>query len=130
MNPHLTETFITVFLVLIIICAVIICVRRMKKGGGCCGEHESAVRSRAAKRNRKQRYTFHVDIKITGMTCSNCAKRVENALNDLDGVRAKVDRNTDTAHVMSAERPDLNMLFVTIARTGYIAEVIPDRTNN
>ena len=36
-------------------------------------------------------YNYHYEVAIEGMVCSNCATRVENALNKNDGIYAKVD---------------------------------------
>jgi copper chaperone len=38
-------------------------------------------------------------IKIEGMTCGHCQARVENALNDIPGVEAKVDLKKKAATV-------------------------------
>jgi Cu+-exporting ATPase len=40
-----------------------------------------------------------VDLQITGMSCSSCAARIEQRLNDLDGVRATVNFATEAAHL-------------------------------
>ena len=39
----------------------------------------------------------HVDIGVTGMTCTSCSSRVERKLNKLDGVTATVNFATETA---------------------------------
>lgn len=36
---------------------------------------------------------------IKGMSCSHCSARVEKALNKIDGVNAKVDLASNTAHI-------------------------------
>ncbi|QDX81095.1 heavy metal translocating P-type ATPase [Denitratisoma sp. DHT3] len=46
-----------------------------------------------------------VELALTGMTCANCAARVEKALNDLTGVEAVVNFASERAHVRY--RPDL-----------------------
>jgi Cu+-exporting ATPase len=40
-----------------------------------------------------------VELALTGMTCANCAARVEKTLNDLPGVEAVVNFATERAHV-------------------------------
>ncbi|MDO4268220.1 MAG: heavy metal-associated domain-containing protein, partial [Eubacteriales bacterium] len=42
---------------------------------------------------------YSVILKVDGMTCSNCVRRVENGLNRLDGVWATVDLDKGTALV-------------------------------
>lgn len=43
--------------------------------GGCNGN------KKAAKAKNKDNYAYSQTFKISGMTCSNCAKRIENELN-------------------------------------------------
>ncbi|APT89708.1 cation-transporting ATPase [Corynebacterium frankenforstense DSM 45800] len=41
----------------------------------------------------------HIDLGVTGMTCTSCSSRVERKLNKLDGVTASVNFATETAGV-------------------------------
>lgn len=118
----MTEIIIIVILAGLIIFAVVQTVRKFQKGGGCCGEHQPTEKSNSAKGRRKADYPHEIDIKISGMTCSNCATRVENALNSIDGVWAKVDLNRNTAHIRTKEQPDKKALCAVIAKAGYIPE--------
>lgn len=40
-------------------------------------------------------------IKVYGMMCDHCRKHVEEALNSIEGIRAKVTRNPDLAEILS-----------------------------
>ncbi len=95
---------------------------RAKKGGGCCGERDPDIKSAAVKDKDKSHYPYKTELKISGMTCQNCARRVENALNSIEDVRAKVDLNTAAAHVASKSEIDPVKLCGVIARAGYLAE--------
>ena len=45
---------------------------------------------------------YHKDIQIGGMTCINCANRVERGLKRIDGVKfASVNLATETAFIIS-----------------------------
>ena len=66
-------------------------IRKLRYGGGCCGEHEGAVKKVKVADRDKTHYPYETVLTIDGMTCSNCVRRVENALNQLDGVWAQVD---------------------------------------
>lgn len=51
--------------------------KKLRQGGGCCGEREPAEKKvRVADRNRSH-YPYHAVLKIDGMVCANCARRVE-----------------------------------------------------
>lgn len=65
--------------------------KKLRQGGGCCGEREPAEKKvRVADRNRSH-YPYHAVLKIDGMVCANCARRVENAINRMDGYWAEAD---------------------------------------
>lgn len=81
--------FQTVIAAAIFAIAIILLISMMKKkllhGGSCCGEHEAPEkRVKVADKNIKH-YGHHYEINIEGMVCSNCATRVENALNKKEG---------------------------------------------
>lgn len=94
-------------------------VRRAKKGGGCCGEHEACERRSAVADRDKRRYPYALTLSIGGMTCENCARRVENALNALDGTWARVDIATHTATVRCKQAPDVEKLREAVRGAGY-----------
>ena len=60
-----------------------------------------------------------VTLTIDGMTCSNCSRRVENALNSLDGVWAKVDLGERKADVRLKQAPDNDALRHAVQDVGY-----------
>ena len=41
----------------------------------------------------------HLDLGVTGMTCTSCSSRVERKLNKLDGVNASVNFATEAAAI-------------------------------
>lgn len=74
--------------VLIILLVVLICmplIKRMISQEDCCGNQQIKV---SKKRLKKPvgKYTLTVD----GMHCKNCEKKVTEAINDIDGLAAKV----------------------------------------
>lgn len=62
-----------------------------------------------------------IDIDITGMTCTACARRVEKSLNRIDGATAWVNFATERARVTGLDDPDdaLN----AVKKAGYGAQV-------
>ena len=57
---------------------------------------------------------------IDGMTCSNCVRRVENALNQLDGVWAQVDLSSRKAAVRMKQPLPEDTLRDAVRAAGYI----------
>ena len=73
--------------------------------------------------------TSHVDLEISGMTCSSCAARVEKQLNELDGVTATVNFATERARATVPEGTDPEALIAAVAATGYGAR-LPQPVSN
>ncbi|MCT1443123.1 heavy metal translocating P-type ATPase [Corynebacterium glucuronolyticum] len=63
---------------------------------------------------------LHVDLGVTGMTCTSCSSRVERKLNKLDGAEATVNFATESASV-SYDPAKLSPadLIQTVENTGY-----------
>lgn len=66
----------------------------------------------------------NIELRIAGMTCASCAVRIENTLNDLDGVNATVNYATEKATVTVPPGYDPQALIDQVEKTGYTA-VLP-----
>ena len=62
-----------------------------KLNSGCCGAAGEQVKRRPVRDRDKSHYPYLVLMRVDGMVCGNCAARIENALNGLDGVWAHAD---------------------------------------
>ncbi|MBE6915129.1 MAG: heavy-metal-associated domain-containing protein [Ruminococcaceae bacterium] len=58
-------------------------------------------------------------IMIEGMSCSHCSSRVENALNALDGVKAKVNLKKKFAEVRADETVSDSLLREAVETLGF-----------
>ena len=94
--------------------------RRAKRGGGCCGEHGQAETKVAAADRNKAHYSYQLTLTVGGMTCENCARKVENALNSLEGVWARVRVDQGTALVRCKQPPDEQALRRAVGQAGYV----------
>ena len=56
---------------------------------------------------------------IEGMTCGHCQKRVEDALNNLEGVKAEVNLEEKIANVEVTGNADDDLLKNTVVDAGY-----------
>lgn len=63
-----------------------------------------------------------IEVKVEGMTCGNCARRVENALLELRGVlRADVDLASGRARIHPGKiAPTIEEIEQKIAKAGYV----------
>ena len=111
---------VLIFLLLALIAwAVWRTVQKSRKGGGCCGEHQEAEKRVGIADRNKAHYPHSLSLQIGGMTCVNCARKVENALNSLDGVWAKVAIDTRSARVLCKTPPDEAAIREAVRQAGY-----------
>lgn len=94
----------------IIVCAVIavICVIGVLKyiknlKSGCCGTGGDSIKKVKPQDSNVNNYSFEYKIKIDGMTCKNCAMRVENAFNSKENYLAKVKLSENSAYVRTKQ---------------------------
>ena len=67
----------------------------------------------------------HVNLEITGMTCASCVRRVEQALENVDGVvSATVNLATELAGVDVGEKVDAESLTAAVRNAGYEARIV------
>ena len=115
---------ITAVIIILLVCfsgwAVYNVVLRSRKGGGCCGVHEASVRRIPVQDRNKENYPYKAVMSIGGMTCENCAVRVENALNQLPGTWAKVDISENRAVVLMKSEPDEQIVRDAVRLAGYV----------
>ncbi|MFC4627450.1 heavy metal translocating P-type ATPase [Promicromonospora alba] len=64
-----------------------------------------------------------VELDISGMTCAACARRVERALNKLDGVDASVNYATERAVVNGLDEERIALAVQQVEKTGYGAHL-------
>lgn len=106
-------------LVLIVFAVLVIKGYMKRMTSGCCGTSggEKVEKIKVTDKD-KSHYPYLAELTIDGMVCGNCAQRVENALNVLDGVWAKVDVSTKTATVRMKQPVEERVLRDTVNHIG------------
>ena len=113
--------------ILAVICIFSVKKYRKKLTSGCCGAGgEGTVKKRRVSDRNKAHYPYTKILKIDGMSCGNCANRVENALNALDGVWASVDLGSQEALVRMKQPMDPELLKNAVRKQGYTVIRITD----
>ena len=111
-----------IILVLVIIAVFAVKSYMKKLTHGCCGGGGDApCRIKVADKN-KNNYPYEIKLKIEGMSCQNCAVRVENALNSQPGVWAQVNLSSKQALVRMKQPVETALLCSVVAKAGDTAK--------
>lgn len=108
------DYIIIAFLVLVMFVAIRNSLKHFR--GGCCGGGDTAIRE---KKVLSQPKLGEKRMTIEGMHCRNCEIRVENALNRIDCVSAKVKWRRKEAIVSYSREVDDEILRRAVANLGY-----------
>ncbi len=119
MESEMGNAVIIAVLVLIVGLAVYSTVKRIRYGSSCCGEREPGEKKVHVKDRNKANYPFAYTLKVDGMHCSNCALRVENALNRCGYRWAKADVGNKRVELLSKQEENDTELGRIIAASGY-----------
>jgi len=113
-----------VIIVLILVVAVVYgiynYVHHLNHGGGCCGEHDAPARKVKAADTNKSHYLHRLVMGVDGMTCQNCQRHVENALNILPDTLAEVDLSAQKVTVWTKADADEDAIRQAIRDAGYL----------
>ncbi|MBQ8834038.1 MAG: heavy-metal-associated domain-containing protein [Oscillospiraceae bacterium] len=113
---RILENYIIIGILLVVIAFAVIRTKKHFRGGGCCGSGSTTVRSKKKLEGPKLGEKM---LTVEGMHCENCAVRVENALNRLDGVVCRVNLKKKTAVVSYSVEVSDDALKETVERLGY-----------
>lgn len=110
----------TVLICLVLFLAVIFGVKGtlVRMSSGCCDSGDILKKTKVRDKV-KAHYPYTAKVEIGGMSCRNCAVRIENALNAADGVWAKVDLTHKEATVRLKENFSDAQLAEPIRQAGY-----------
>ncbi len=91
--------------VLILIVLLFFGVRRIYRlvrfGGSCCSSGGGMDKKVRVSDHNKAHYPFAYKLKVEGMVCAGCARKVENAINSDGMLWAKADLEHKEVHVLS-----------------------------
>jgi copper chaperone len=113
----LADYIIYAVLAVIVILALRAAAGHFRGEGGCCGSAAKSVKAETKKLS--DAVTAEKILSIGGMHCENCAARVQNALNSIEGVSAEVHLTDKTALVRMSRPVNDGELRAAVARAGY-----------
>lgn len=118
----ISTVIICIVLVIIAVFALKSSLKRFSRG--CCGtggEKESVIQ---AADTDKSHYPYEKQIVVEGMTCKNCAARVENAFHQTEGFYASVNLGKGMLTLLSKEPVEDGIIRSIVAKAGYMAREI------
>ena len=94
-------------------------VKRARHGSSCCGEREAAPKKVKVSDRKASDYHYFYELRVDGMHCSNCARRVENAFNSNEGLWATADVGEKTVKLRSKMALNESVCWKTVSDAGY-----------
>ena len=88
MSGTISTIILFIILVVILFFAIKNSIPHFRGEGGCCG---GSGKEKLVKPAKLEKVIETKVVEIEGMRCENCHRRVQNALNSIEGVNAKVN---------------------------------------
>ena len=109
------ENYIVIGIVAaIVIIGIISTVKHFKGEGGCCGGG-----GYKPKRKKLSGVKYKKTFKVGGMHCEHCKRRVEEAVNDIEGISGRVYLKKEELVVSYAEDVDDLIIKDKLESAGY-----------
>ncbi len=121
MNQIIINAIMIAVLALIIFFAVKSSLSHFRGEGGCCG---GGGGTKKIKPRKLPEVLATRTMTIEGMVCENCATRIHNALNSIEGVSATVNRSKKQAVVRLGRQIDDHELEKAVTGLGYTVKEI------
>ena len=100
--------------------------RMIRYGSSCCGSGEVMEKKIRVKDRNRTHYPFSYRIKVDGMVCGGCARKVKNTFNSIDGLWSRVDLERKEVTILSKGEMRGEELERMLSGTPYtVREVVP-----
>lgn len=116
MSGTISTIIIFIILVVILFFAIKNSIPHFRGEGGCCG---GSGKEKLVKPAKLENVIETKVVEIEGMRCENCHRRVQNALNSIEGVNAKVNGEKKQAIVKLGREIADSELEAVINGMGY-----------
>ena len=115
----MADVIVVLVVVILLVFAVKGSIKHFKGEGPCCGGGSSGSGKKAKEKTLDGPVIGRKTIKISGMHCQNCVNSVTNALNEIDGVSAKVSLSDGSASVSHDRTVDEIELKQAVQKAGF-----------
>ena len=111
-------------IILILMGLVLVGIRRIYRtvryGGSCCSGSAGLEKKVRVRDRKRSNYPYSYKLKVDGMVCAGCARKVENALNSDGMLWAKVNLEHKEVHVLSKKEMDRASFLRLLNGTSYM----------
>lgn len=114
----MTDGIIIAILVVALFFGIRATVKHFARKGGCCGSADYKP-----KKKKLSKVLYQKTFRVEGMHCEHCKARVEEVVNDIQGVSGSVNLKKGILTVSYAEDVDDELIKSKIERVGY--KVLP-----
>lgn len=114
----MTDGIIIAILVVALFFGIRATVKHFARKGGCCGSADYKP-----KKKKLSKVLYQKNFKVEGMHCEHCKARVEEVVNDIQGISGSVNLKKGILTVSYAEDVDDELIKSKIERVGY--KVLP-----
>jgi copper chaperone CopZ len=119
-DKHMPGTIIiTILLAGVIGLAVFGTVKRIRFGSSCCGEKDPMPARIPVKDKNKKHYPYTYRLKVDGMHCSGCVRKLENAFHKEEGMWVSVNLEKKEALLRSVEETEQRKAGRIVADAGF-----------
>ena len=92
---------------------------KLRYGASCCGEKTPVTERVRATDEDVRNYPFHYRLNVEGMTCTNCARMVENAFHQTGEAYARVNLKDKQVSLWFKRRISRKEVAEIIDEAGY-----------
>lgn len=118
----MTDAVIILVIVVFLIFALKGSIKHFKGEGACCGGGSGSVKPKKPKKKTLDGPVIgRCTIRVSGMHCQNCVNSVTRALNDIEGVSARVSLKANRAEVSYDREVDETELKQAVEKAGFKA---------
>lgn len=116
----MSDAVIIFVIVVFLIFALKGSIKHFKGEGACCGGGSGSVKPKKPKKKTLDGPVIgRCTIRVSGMHCQNCVNSVTRALNDIEGVSARVSLKANRAEVSYDREVDETELKQAVEKAGF-----------
>lgn len=108
------DVIIVAILAVLLVVGIYSAIKHFKGQSGCCGGGNTYIYKKKLKKVIAKRAFL-----VEGMSCENCVARVTNAINDIDGLAAKVNLKKKEVVVSMEKEVADEVIAAVIEKAGY-----------